>query len=160
MGKLSCAGKYAIEMEGLSIRKACAIDNEFVFATKTEAFRVYVEQYWGWDESHQRELHNARFASHDFSIIGFRGTNVGYFATSNTSENLTLHQLFILPEYQGRGIGSACMTEIVNKAKMEQKPVMLQVLKINTRAIAFYQRLGFKIAGKNCTHVRMVRNPD
>ncbi|MDE0187168.1 MAG: GNAT family N-acetyltransferase [Candidatus Poribacteria bacterium] len=147
-------------MEGLSIRQAQAADSEFVFTTKKEAFREYVDRVWGWDESHQRELHNARFASHDFSIIGFRGTNVGYFATSNTSERLTLHQLFIRPEYQGRGIGSACMTRIVNEAKMEQKPVMLQVLKIYTRAIAFYQRLGFKIAGKNFTHVRMVRNPD
>ena len=146
-------------MEELSIRKACEIDSEFVFAVKKEAFREYAEQVWGWDESHQRESHNARFASHDFCIIGFRGTNVGFFATSNTSEKLTLHQLFILPEYQGRGIGSACMTRIVNEAKMEQKPVMLQVLKINTRAIAFYERIGFKIASDDSTHVQMVRSP-
>ena len=147
-------------MEDLSIRKAREIDSEFVFAVKKEAFREYAEQVWGWDESHQRESHNARFASHDFRIIGFRGTNVGFFATSNTSEKLTLHQLFILPEYQGRGIGSACMTRIVNEAKMEQKPVMLQVLKINTRAIAFYERIGFKIASDDSTHVQMVRSSE
>ena len=80
---------------------------------------------------------------------------MGFFATSNTSEKLTLHQLFILPEYQGRGIGSACMTRVVNEAYMEQKPVMLQVLKINTRAIAFYQRLGFVVVNDDLRHLQL-----
>ena len=146
-------------MEELSIRKACATDSEFVFATKKKAFREYVEQVWGWDESYQRELHNARFASHDFRIIGFRGTDVGFFATASTSEAVKLYQLFILPEYQGRGIGSACMTRIVNNANLEQKPVMLRVLKIDTRAIAFYKRLGFVVADGDSMHLHMEKLP-
>ena len=147
-------------MEGLSIRKAKAIDSDFVFAVKKKAFHEYVEQSGGWDESHQSELHNTRFASHDFRIIGFRGTDVGYFATSNTSEMVKLHQLFILPEYQGRGIGSACMTRIVDEANLKHKVVMLQVLKINTGAIAFYQRLGFVIADDDSRHIRMEKLPE
>ena len=121
-------------MEELNIHKACPIDSEFVFATKKKAFREYVEQVSDWHESHQRALHNTRFASHDFRIIGFRGTDVGYFVTASTSEAVTLHQLFILPEYHGRRIGSACMTRIINEVSIEHKPVMLRVLKINTRA--------------------------
>ena len=73
---------------------------------------------------------------------------------------LKLHQLFILPEYQGRGIGSACMTRIVKDANFAQKPVMLQVLKINTRAIAFYQRMGFVIADDDSSHVLMEKLPE
>ena len=145
--------------EELCIRKARVDDSEFVFATKKEAFRDYVERVSGWDESHQRELHNARFAAHDFRIIRFRGTDVGFFAKSGTSAAIIFHQLFILPEYQGRGIGSACMTRIVNEANLAQKPVMLQVLKINTRAIAFYQRLGFVIAEEDSRHVQMEKLP-
>ena len=118
-----------------------------------------MEQVWGWDESYQRELHNTRFASHDFRIIGFRGTDVGYFVTASTSEAVTLHQLFILPEYHGRRIGSACMTRIVNNANLEQKPVMLRVLKINTRAIAFYKRLGFVVADGDSMHLHMEKLP-
>ena len=146
-------------MEELSIRKACATDSEFVFATKKKAFREYVEQVSGWHESHQRALHNARFASHDFRIIGFRGTDVGYFVTPSTSEAVTLHQLFILPEYHGRRIGSACMTRIANNANLEQKPVMLRVLKINTRAIAFYKRLGFVVVNDDPSHLQMEKLP-
>lgn len=147
-------------MEGLRIRKARAGDSEFVFTTKKEAFRDYVERVSGWDECHQRELHNTRFAKHDFHIIRFHGIDVGFFATSSTSEAVKLHQLFILPEYQGKGIGSACMTRIVNEANLAQKPVMLQVLKINTRAVAFYQRLGFTIADDDSTHVQMEKLPE
>ncbi len=147
-------------MDECCIRKAHLDDSEFVFATKKKAFREYVEQDSGWDENHQRELHNTRFATHDFRIIRFRGIDVGFFATSDTCGMLKLHQLFILPEYQGRGIGSACMTRIVKDANFAQKPVMLQVLKINTRAIAFYQRMGFVIADDDSSHVLMEKLPE
>ena len=146
--------------EELDIRKARLIDSEFVFTTKKEAFREYVEQVSGWHECHQRDLHITRFAKHDFRIVRFRGTDVGYYATSSTSAAIKLHQLFILPEYQGRGIGSACMTCIVKEANLAQKLVMLQVLKINTRAIAFYQRLGFVVTGSDFSHVHMKKLPE
>lgn len=146
--------------EELNIRKARLIDSEFVFTTKKEAFRDYVERVSGWDECHQRELHNTRFAKHDFHIIRFHGIDVGFFATSSTSEAVKLHQLFILPGYQGRGIGSACMIRIVKEANLAQKPMMLQVLKINTRAIAFYQRIGFVVTGSDFSHLHMKKLPE
>ena len=147
-------------MDECCIRKAHLDDSEFVFATKKEALREYVEQVWGWNESYQRELHNTRFATHDFRIIGLRGTDVGFFATSNTSDMLKLHQLFILPEYQGRGIGSACMKRIINDANKADERVNLQVLKINTRAITFYQRLGFVIVDDKSVHLQMEKRPE
>ena len=62
------AGISFFEMDELSVRKACVMDSEFVFATKKEAFRDYVERVSGWDESHQRELHNTRFAASMISV--------------------------------------------------------------------------------------------
>ena len=147
-------------MEELSIRKANALDSDFAFAVKEAAFRGYVEQGWGWDPTHQRELHNTRFASQDSHVIRFRGNDVGFLSTSATSDSFKVHQLFILPEYQGRGIGSARMTCIVDDAGAEEKAVTLQVLKINPRGITFYRRLGFKIADEDSTHVQMARLPE
>ena len=142
-------------MEELSFRKAHTSDSEFVFTVKKAAFREYVEQVWGWDDNYQRELHNRRFASQDLRIIQFRGTDVGFMATSSTPDTLKVNQLFILPEYQRKGIGSACMTRIVDDASLEGKSVALQVLKVNTRGIAFYQRLGFAIVSESATHFQM-----
>ena len=146
-------------MEALSFRKANANDSEFVFAVKEAAFREYIEQVWGWDEDYQKELHNRRFDSQDLRIIQFRGTDVGFLATSSTPDILKVNQLFILPECQGKGIGSACMTLILDEASLDGKSVALQVLKVNTRGIAFYQRLGFLIVGESSTHLQMERLP-
>ena len=142
-------------MEGLSIRKAEATNSDFVFAVKKAAFREYVEQIWGWEDTYQRDLHDRRFVSQDLRIIQFCGTDVGFLSTSNTSDTLKVDQLYILPEYQGKGIGAACMGHIIDDANLEQKSVTLQVLKINTRATTFYQRLGFTIVDENATHFQM-----
>ena len=147
-------------MEELSFRKARASDSEFVFAVKEAAYREYVEQVWGWDDKYQRERHNKEFASHDFHIIQFNGTDVGILVTSHTSDALKINQIYILPEYQGEGIGSACMTRIVDNASLEQKSVTLQVLKVNTRGIALYQRLGFTIVGEDSIYFQMEKSPE
>ena len=147
-------------MEGLKLRKAEATDSEFVFGVKEAAFREYVEQIWGWDDTYQKDLHNRRFDSQDVRIIQFHEIDVGFLSAANTSDAFKVDQLYILPAYQGKGIGAACMKRIIDDANLEQKPVTLQVLKINTRATAFYQRLGFTIVDKNATHFQMKRHPE
>ena len=147
-------------MEELSLRKAHARDSEFVFTVKKAAYRKYVEQVWGWDDNYQRERHNKEFASYDFRIIQFCETDVGFLITSSTSDTLKVNQIFILPEYQGKGIGSACMTRIVGDANLEQKSVSLKVLKVNTRGIALYKRLGFTIVGKDSIYFQMEKPPE
>ncbi len=146
-------------MKELNLRKAHASDSEFTFMVKEAAFREYVEQVWDWDDNYQREIHDRRFAAQDIRIIQFHGIDVGFLAMSSTSDALKVNQLFILPEYQGRGIGSACMRHIVDDVNLEQKPVVLQVLKVNTRGIAFYKRLGFTIVDESTTHVQMKKLP-
>ncbi len=147
-------------MEELNTRKAHASDSEFVFTVKEAAYREYVEQVWGWDDNYQRERHNAEFASQDFHIIQFRGTDVGFLTTSRTSDMLKVNQIFILPEYQGKGIGSACLTRIIYDAGLEQKSVVLKVLKVNTRSISLYKRLGFTIAGEDSIYFQMEKSPE
>ena len=147
-------------MEELSLRKAHAGDSEFVFTVKKAAYREYVEQVWGWDDDYQRERHNREFASHDFHIIQFREIDVGFFITSSTSDTLKVNQIYILPEYQGKGIGSACMTRIIDDANLEQKSVVLKVLKVNTRSIALYRRLGFTIVDESSEYSQMEKLPE
>ena len=146
-------------MEELGIRKARASDSEFIFTVKKAAYREYIEQVWGWDDNYQQERHNEEFASHDFCIIQFCGTDVGILVTSSTPDTLKINQIYILPEYQGRGIGSACMTRIIDDANLEGKSVILKVLKINTRGIALYRRLGFTIVGESSEYSQMEKLP-
>ena len=147
-------------MKDLNIRKAMANDSEFVFTVKKAAYREYVEQVWGWDDNYQRERHNKEFASYDFRIIQFRGTDVGILVTSHTSDTLEVNQIYILPEYQGKGIGSACLARIIDDTDLERKSVILKVLKINTRGIALYQRLGFTIVSESSEYLQMKKSPE
>ncbi len=147
-------------MGELSFRKAHASDSEFVFAVKEAAYRKYVEHIWGWDDNYQRERHNREFASQDVCIIQFREIDVGFLITSHTSDTLKVNQIYILPEYQGKGIGSACMTRIVDDAGLEGKSVVLKVLKVNPRSVAFYQRLGFTIVGEDSIYFQMEKPPE
>ena len=147
-------------MKELNIHRADARDSEFVFTVKEAAYREYVEQVWGWNDNYQQERHNKEFASYDFRIIQFCGTDVGFLIISENSDTFKVNQIFILPEYQGKGIGSACMTRIVGDANLEQKSVSLKVLKVNTRGIAFYQRLGFTIVDEDSIYFQMEKSPE
>jgi ribosomal protein S18 acetylase RimI-like enzyme len=142
-------------MKNLKLRKATADDSEFAYRTKKAAFREYLEKASGWNEEEQRKLHQRRFAEHDFRIIQLSGVDVGILAMSRQPDRIKLYQMFILPEYQGKGIGGACMKLLIKDAAVAKLPIQLQVLKVNPRAFGFYQRLGFKITGENDNHMLM-----
>lgn len=144
-------------MDDLRLRKATADDSEFAYRTKKAAFREYVEKVWGWDEEEQRRLNETRFASQDFQVIQVSGIDVGILAIVRQPDCVKVNQLFILPEYQNRGIGAACMMRIIEGAAASALPVRLQVLRVNSRAVAFFQRLGFRSIGESGTHVLMER---
>jgi ribosomal protein S18 acetylase RimI-like enzyme len=146
-------------MNNVSLRKATAEDSEFAYQTRKTTFKQYLEQVWGWDEEEQRRLHVKRFASQDFQVIQVSGVDAGILATVRQADCVKVNHLFILPEYQSQGIGAACMLQIIKDAANTGLPVRLQVLKVNSRAIEFYKRLGFKSYGESETHVLMEKLP-
>ena len=139
-------------MDSLTLRSAASDDSEFAFRVKEAAFRPYVEKVWGWDEAEQRRVHEERFAAQDFRVISVAGTDVGIMAAVVAPDCLKVNQLFILPGHQAKGIGSACMRLIMDEARQLGLPVRLRVLKVNPRARAFYERLGFVRTGQTDTH--------
>jgi len=142
-------------MENLTLRKATDADSEFAYRVKTLAFKTYVDQVWGWDEAEQRQLHQRRFASQEFRVIQWSGVDVGILATVREAGVLRINQLFILPDYQSKGIGRACMMRIIDDAAASRTPVRLQVLKVNKRAVKFFKNVGFDRVDETDTHVRM-----
>ena len=142
-------------MKNLKLRKATPDDSEFAYQTKKAAFQEYVEKVWGWDEDEQRHLHKERFASQDFYVILVSGEDIGIMAIVRHPDHIKLNQMFILPEYQSKGIGAECMNRIIKEATTSKLPIRLQVLKVNNRAAVFYKRLGFRKTGETDTHTLM-----
>lgn len=144
-------------MDNLELRTATPADSEFAYRTKKAAFKEYVEKVWGWDEAEQRRLHDRRFASQDFLVIQVSGIDVGIMAVVREPNFVKLNQIFILPEHQNRGIGTACIMRVIEDAAALGLPVRLGVLKVNSRAAVFYRRLGFRSTGESDTHILMER---
>ena len=71
---------------------------------------------------------------------------VGYFshAFTNKPGEIKVEQLYLLPEFQGRGLGSLMLRHIEDEARARNVgTLILQVNKLNAGAIAFYRKAGF-----------------
>lgn len=146
-------------MDRLTLRKASPYDSEFAYCVKRASFREYVKQVWGWDEEEQRRLHDERFRKQDFRVLNGAGTDVGILAIVRAPDGVKVNQLFLRPGYQGKGIGQECMRRVIKEARQKSLPVRLRVLKVNSRAQAFFRRLGFAPTGETETHVQMEKAP-
>jgi ribosomal protein S18 acetylase RimI-like enzyme len=72
---------------------------------------------------------------------------VGFATMVRNEEYNQLRSIYILPEFQGKGIG----TMLWNEVKMFADPTkntIVQVVTYNEQAIGFYQKLGFEDTGK------------
>jgi GNAT superfamily N-acetyltransferase len=89
-----------------------------------------------------RPLITAIVATTPDQIIGFALYFYNY-STFLTKPGLYLEDLFVLPEYRGKGVGKALLTELA-KIAIAQNCGRLEwsVLDWNESAIAFYQRMG------------------
>jgi len=56
-----------------------------------------------------------------------------------------IYELYILPEYRGQGIAQTSAVQVVNELHQYGiSKVQLEVTEGNTRAVAFWERLGFQ----------------
>ena len=142
-----------------TLRNAGPDDKQFAYDVKRAAMREYVELVWGWDEEQQWQLHDRRFRAQDFQVIALDGEDVGVMSVDERPDCVFVNQIYVLPEHQGRGIGRKCMLMVMERASSVGLPVRLQVMKVNPRAVAFYERLGFTITGQTATHIQMQASP-
>jgi len=72
--------------------------------------------------------------------------DAGYLSYTNSEQELFLSKIYVLEEFQGRGLGKAAISFI--KTNAGSKPITLTVNKDNSDSIVFYQRIGFKMSGE------------
>lgn len=64
------------------------------------------------------------------------------FATHMPSGEARMHQLYVLPDFHGRGLGSRLLAAVVNRLG-KLNTLSLEVEEANTSARRFYERQGF-----------------
>ncbi len=104
-----------------------------------------IDQTWGWDESWQRNYFDDNFDPGKRHILQWQRQDVGTLSIRETKDELYLALIELLPQYQGRGWGTAVIQELMQQAQRTNKTFTLHVLKKNRRAVALYERLGLDI---------------
>ena len=126
------------------VRPALGSDREFLFGVRRAALRAYVEQTSGWDDAEQRVIADKEFADLPFAVVEEGERTVGYVCVIHRSECDFIEEIALLPEAQGRGIGTQLLLDILLAAQRRGVPVRLSVFVTNP-AQALYARLGFEV---------------
>lgn len=139
-----------------SLRPIHDNDRAPLYAIHVAAMRDYVTRTWGWDDNVQRDFW--RRTAHDgVQVIELDGQIVGFLDVVHHEHIIDIVNIELSPAVQGRGIGTALLQHILDEADEARKDVQLQVLKVNPRARALYERLEFTPAGETEHHILMKR---
>jgi ribosomal protein S18 acetylase RimI-like enzyme len=141
-------------MARYTLRPATDADYDFLYDLHRRTMRESIARIWGWDGAWQAAHFQRHFAPDDYRIVVADGRDAGRVAVVWRAGEVELSNIQILPEYQGRGLGTAIVADLLAGARARGLPVVLQVLKGNP-ARALYERLGFTITGETATHYRM-----
>lgn len=132
-------------------------DYEFVYETKKQAYKKYVEANWGeWNEDKQREMFADFIKTYGDKIqmimLGYN--KIGFYHGEDIGDNkYELGNICIIPEYQGKGLGTKILKEIISE--QSGKDIYLRYFKQNP-VVRLYKRLGFEIIEELPYHYKMV----
>jgi GNAT superfamily N-acetyltransferase len=142
-----------------TLRPATADDRDFVVEVTRAAMGPYLEATFGWNAAAQTAYFDERFDPSGGQIIQVAEVDVGEIVVEERPEELVLVRLALLPDWQGRGIGSAIVRALIGRAYELESALVLNVFRSNPRAERLYESLGFVRTGESDTDVTMRLEP-
>lgn len=80
-----------------------------------------------------------------YSVVEVDGQLVGYCGVMVVGETADIQTIGVLPEHEGRGIGTAMLTGMLAEARRRgARETLLEVREDNPRARSLYERFGFE----------------
>jgi ribosomal protein S18 acetylase RimI-like enzyme len=134
------------EAPQLAFRRASSNDLQFCWSLYRDLMMPLTTELLEWNESGQRRVIEQSLTDTGTFIIVVRDTDIGWFQTRETPEEIYLGQLYVVPSMQSRGIGRAIIRQLCDRTHREGKALTLDVMK-NNRARFFYERFGFRTIG-------------
>lgn len=140
-------------------RQATVSDLELTFRLKKLAGGEYIKKVFGWDEDLQLEMHKEQFTPANTVLIEKEGNEIGWISRFHYDDKIKIDEMYIIPEYQRKGIGSSLLGDTIMEAKRANLPIHLRVFKINP-AVKLYQHHGFQIHDEDGPFYFMEFNKD
>lgn len=105
------------------------------------------------EETIKQQMHRGHqfiIGYHAGELLGFTSFEKQY----KSAANLMIHKLYILPSFQGKGIGKVFIDYLILLAtQTKHDTLMLKVFVKNQNAIRFYKHLGFHIIGEELSEL-------
>ncbi|WP_232828591.1 GNAT family N-acetyltransferase [Kribbella monticola] len=92
------------------------------------------------------------------SIIEVGGAFAGSVTVRPVDDGLLLEHFYLAPAFQGRGLGSSVLRDLLERTDAEGVPVRLNVLQ-GSAARRLYERHDFVVESEDAIDVFMVRLP-
>ena len=128
----------------LSYAPATHEDVSVIFAMAKDLIDTYEDvAAIDYDKVIQWVFHKICRCITDYQCIFADGVKVGYYHLAMEDGEAELDDLYILPEFQGTGLGTAVLNRCITETPT---PVFLYVFKRNERAIKLYSRMGFSVS--------------
>jgi ribosomal protein S18 acetylase RimI-like enzyme len=137
------------------LRPAASEDFPFAWSLYRDLMKPLTAELLGsWNEPGQQSVVEAALKHEGTSIIVVDGSDAGWLHVIEAADSIYLGQLYLAPSLQNRGIGTAILRELRDKARQAAKALTLDVMK-NNRARSLYKRLGFKVVGDSKYKLKM-----
>ena len=146
------------QLGAIALRPAADEDYEFSFQVKKAAEGALITSVFGWDEAYQREFHLKEWVERRLALVTLDGRAVGTLELREDAATIQVAQFFILPEFEGRGMGSAILRAVVRRADEAQLTTTLTLLAGN-RCESLYRRHGLVVVEDDGPLRRMTRRP-
>lgn len=117
----------------------------------------YVAAVWGWNDDDQRTYHDRRFDPERWQIITVDHADADVLVVEHRASDIYLERIELHPRHQGQGTGAQLIQSLVDTAAQRGQGLILDVLAVNTRAHAFYERHGFREVARHGENNRKIR---
>jgi ribosomal protein S18 acetylase RimI-like enzyme len=138
----------------MKIEKANIEDNEILTEVTKKS-----KAYWGYSEEQILKWNNRLTISKDYINnhyvfkLSNENTIIGYYSYINKEKNtVKLDNLFILPEYIGKGYGKHLINDFLSRMKKNKCEKI--ILDSEPNAEKFYQKIGFRKIGQFETSIK------
>jgi len=115
-----------------------------------------IKSYFRWLMNRDRD--GFFVAEVDDRPVGFVACDANWFSFFEDEGVGEIHEIFVRPDWQGRGIGSALLLKALDYARERGRRIAgLWVGVGNVRARRFYEKFGFEERGRWGKWIRMVK---
>jgi ribosomal protein S18 acetylase RimI-like enzyme len=144
----------ALTEQGLALRPESEADLPFLFQLYASTRADELASVTAWSDAQkfaflehqftaQRQHYLIHYANASFDIIEQHGVPAGRLYVDRQERTLFIVDIALLPQWRGRGIGTALIEALFAEAQRVGKEVSISVEKFNP-AQRLYRRLGFR----------------